>query len=268
MTYNYIRFVFSTLAFLSLQVPSSFAQQVASAPTVYEWGAGSQSVDYFDLIPARKEQSYDILARILVDSVFLGHSLGMSQIGVISPIVKNHTAIDCVYVVAASECLELYASSTKGNDRGDGRFVLGFRISGKSSGVESLLPIDFKIFGKDSLGNFKNVSYHFGYFHIASHNKLSDRDISGAKNIQKPVTDLQMNPNPFTGSSFVSFQSKGTEPLTIKVYDILGSEVYSGLIKPLRGANTVPFDPKLPRGLYIYSISSSGFSETRRFVIY
>ncbi len=79
---------------------------------------------------------------------------------------------------------------------------------------------------------------------------------------------LKNQPNPFTGKTTISFNVKDKYKATIKVFDVMGKEVFADKFETNFGANNYEFDgSKLNTGIYFYTISYKNYSETKRMVI-
>jgi hypothetical protein len=79
---------------------------------------------------------------------------------------------------------------------------------------------------------------------------------------------LQNNPNPFDDKSSIYFNSVRTESVNFKVYNMLGSEVYSNTINAKAGVNTIVLDAnKFTQGIYFYELSNGVNSVTKRMVV-
>lgn len=80
---------------------------------------------------------------------------------------------------------------------------------------------------------------------------------------------LQNYPNPFNPSTVISWQSPVGSHQTLKVYDILGTEIAT-LVDEYReaGRNEIIFSAEnLPSGLYFYSLRSGDFKETKKMLL-
>jgi hypothetical protein len=81
---------------------------------------------------------------------------------------------------------------------------------------------------------------------------------------------LEQNyPNPFNPTTNIAFSIKEAGFVSLKVYDLLGREVAT-LVSELRPAGnyTVRFDAAgLGSGVYFYTLSSGGFSQTKKMMI-
>ncbi len=81
---------------------------------------------------------------------------------------------------------------------------------------------------------------------------------------------LEQNyPNPFNPTTNIAFSIKEAGFVSLKVYDLLGREVAT-LVSEIRPAGnyTVRFDAAgLGSGVYFYTLSSGGFSQTKKMMI-
>ena len=82
--------------------------------------------------------------------------------------------------------------------------------------------------------------------------------------------DLQQNaPNPFHGSTTISFSVREPGPVTLKLYDLGGRQVRQVLAEaPSDGLQQITLDARgLPSGVYAYSLESHGRKEWKRCII-
>ena len=76
-------------------------------------------------------------------------------------------------------------------------------------------------------------------------------------------------PNPFNPTTTISYALSRASHTTLTVYDLLGREV-AVLVdeRVAAGDHQVVFDAsRLASGVYLYKLSSGGFTETRRVVL-
>ncbi|MGE5365363.1 MAG: CotH kinase family protein [Bacteroidota bacterium] len=80
---------------------------------------------------------------------------------------------------------------------------------------------------------------------------------------------MQNYPNPFNPSTVIRFQMPASARVSLKVYDILGSEVSTLIDQEMpAGYHSVTFDASgLTSGIYIYRIGAGHFSQSRKMVI-
>jgi hypothetical protein len=81
--------------------------------------------------------------------------------------------------------------------------------------------------------------------------------------------DVKQNtPNPFSGNSKIEFSTANPTDVEFKVFNMLGSVVYSKNIKAEKGLNTLELDANVfAPGVYVYSMKSSGKTITKRMVV-
>ena len=80
----------------------------------------------------------------------------------------------------------------------------------------------------------------------------------------------QNYPNPFNPSTKIEFRLGSANTVTLKVFDVLGREVYT-LIEDARfsaGSHTINFDASgLASGVYLYKLEAQGFTQTRKMML-
>ena len=95
---------------------------------------------------------------------------------------------------------------------------------------------------------------------------ITDIDNEIVGNMPKDYKLSQNYPNPFNPSTIISFSLPNAEKVTLKVYNILGSEVSTLLNTTMNaGYYEVNFDASnLASGAYFYNIQAGSFNQTRK----
>ena len=103
--------------------------------------------------------------------------------------------------------------------------------------------------------------------------KTTNGGLSAVSNTNELTPDkfiLSQNyPNPFNPETVISYRLTVSREVSLKVYNVLGNEV-SILVheKQNAGEYSVTFDgTNFPGGVYFYTLSSNGYSETKKFVL-
>jgi hypothetical protein len=87
-------------------------------------------------------------------------------------------------------------------------------------------------------------------------------------NIPENFILKQNYPNPFNPVTLIKFEVPADAMVTIKVYDILGKEVFSVREFKKPGLHEVQFDGSIfASGMYFYTLSSGTFSDTKKMVL-
>lgn len=82
--------------------------------------------------------------------------------------------------------------------------------------------------------------------------------------------ELQQNyPNPFNPSTKIRFSIPSNEFVTLKVYNVLGSEIATLINDVLNaGSYEVDFNAEgLTSGVYFYTLSTDNFTNTRKMIL-
>jgi hypothetical protein len=78
----------------------------------------------------------------------------------------------------------------------------------------------------------------------------------------------QNYPNPFNPSTTINFTMKKAGLATLKVYDMLGRNVFEKQLQASVGANSVTFDAQnLTSGVYFYQLNTEAFSKTMKMML-
>ena len=131
--------------------------------------------------------------------------------------------------------------------------------------------------------NYRNVSYRVTVVDYGSHesdpsNEVTARLTGGApeKISINPDSKLpieysltQNYPNPFNPTTTINYSLKTAGEVTLKVYDMLGTEVASLVNEYKEAGNySVEFNASdLPSGMYVYRLSTSNFVDTKKLIL-
>ena len=91
----------------------------------------------------------------------------------------------------------------------------------------------------------------------------------GLSDISTNKFSLDQNmPNPFTSETNIDYTVTKNGPVSFKVFNMLGKEVFSTSIRSETGRNTYTFKPvNLGPGIYMYSIGSGSNTLVKRMII-
>ncbi len=83
------------------------------------------------------------------------------------------------------------------------------------------------------------------------------------------LKEFSIFPNPSSGLVTVSLETfEGDQPLTLKIYSIIGQEMQSQRIEPFSGASSLKLDlSKLAKGVYMIEISNNKQSRSKRLLL-
>lgn len=75
-------------------------------------------------------------------------------------------------------------------------------------------------------------------------------------------------PNPFSSRTSIEFQSGRTGEARVRVFNLVGEELWSQVVQLKAGTNRVPFESgDLPAGVYLYKIESGNSTYTGRMAL-
>jgi hypothetical protein len=90
---------------------------------------------------------------------------------------------------------------------------------------------------------------------------ISDHVING-------LGEVSASPNPFEQRTNIRFMLSRAASVKLKVFNMLGEEVWNKRVDGKSGLNTVPFEPTaLQDGVYLYKVESLGHVFTGRMVV-
>lgn len=92
---------------------------------------------------------------------------------------------------------------------------------------------------------------------------------SSGNNISYDYNLAQNYPNPFNPTTTINYSIKSTGLVTVKVYDMLGTEVASLVNENMEaGIYSVEFNASsLPSGIYVYRLTASNFVDTKKLLL-
>ncbi|MCX6291919.1 MAG: T9SS type A sorting domain-containing protein [Bacteroidetes bacterium] len=95
-----------------------------------------------------------------------------------------------------------------------------------------------------------------------------DQNVGMQTNTSLKFDAFQNTPNPFGKSTEISFSSPGNERVELKVINLLGKVVFLKSVLAQRGLNKMMLSSKdFENGIYIYTLSNSKNSITRRMIV-
>jgi hypothetical protein len=115
--------------------------------------------------------------------------------------------------------------------------------------------------GFDFLGNAPDL----GAFEVDDATDVNSIE----KNIPDNIHLYQNYPNPFNPTTSIEYQVSRSENVTLKVYDILGSEKKT-LVNKIHspGVYKIKFDAsEFPSGVYFYRLQAGEFIQTRKMLL-
>lgn len=159
---------------------------------------------------------------------------------------------NCRFLGNSKDCMKMIGTVTDINDIG--YYELNVKTSTYVTGVSPIFIAGQKFTQNDVISYYSITVDTLG----VSVNNLSDNTFVLNQN----------TPNPFSGSTAISFRSANKGSYELKVYNILGEVVYNKTVSAVPGENKVTVDAsRLPIGVYSYSLSNGHQTLTKRMVV-
>ena len=113
------------------------------------------------------------------------------------------------------------------------------------------------------LGSAQALPYVFPGYSITISMGSAINEVTAAK-----LSRVSNSPNPVTDRTTFEFSLAKAGDVKVKVYDLVGAEMWSTHVQGKPGINRMPFDAStLESGIYLYTISTAGTSFTARMVV-
>jgi len=92
---------------------------------------------------------------------------------------------------------------------------------------------------------------------------------TGIQALSRTHFDASPNyPNPFSDKTTFAFSTAGSEPVSVKVFNLLGARIYSKEIRSKAGINYTTLDAKdFVPGIYIVTLTNGKATITRRMIV-
>ncbi len=127
--------------------------------------------------------------------------------------------------------------------------------------------------GNAALGKIVLLNSNEEHLFLADYKTGKEVAVTGiTKDNNKVANDFSLNqnyPNPFNPTTVISYQIPNSEFVTLKIYNILGSEIAT-LVNNKQSAGTykVNFDASnLTSGIYFYQIQAGEFTQVRKMLL-
>ena len=183
-------------------------------------------------------------------------STTLSVAGLPAGITGTFDQANGMYAAGASGTLTLSGNPTAGG-------TAAVQISSLTSGSASIQGIDFTFPGTiNAIVTTLPVPAVPQVF-----DKLYSLDVSTS------IEDLNLNsfsaiqnmPNPFAGKTTIAFSTPTVEKVALKVFDMLGKEVFTTNIQSKAGVNEIEFDgSNLKDGIYFFSLNNGSKNFTQK----
>lgn len=198
----------------------------------------AQSLDL--IIPQDAGVVVPAYSGVTIDSVVFNGITGLPS--GISVACASHTPASCTYLAGQLGC-----GVIQGTPAQAGVYPLTVQVTGYVylfNSVQSL-PWSFE-----------------GY-------RIVVEDVNSIAEVLAPgLTGVRNVPNPFAARTAIEFHLGAASPVEVKVFNLLGEELWTVHVKGKPGVNRVPFESgDMPEGVYLYKLRSGEATFTGRMVL-
>ncbi len=117
---------------------------------------------------------------------------------------------------------------------------------------------------------FVSSAPYFGGYQIQPR-AYSDFITTGISDPKPVVTRYRLEqnyPNPFNPKTTIRYELKSAGKVSLRVFNILGQQVYAFSAKQSAGAHSVAFDgSKVPSGIYFYKLEAGDFQAVKKMIL-
>lgn len=215
---------------------TNFANGVVGVPY-------SQSLDL--IVPQNAGDVDPQFNGVMLDSVAFSTVTGLTGLPPgLSVACATQTPAPCTYLTGQLGCGIIIGTPTTA-----GFYPLTLSVTAYAALFGSVLPID------QSFGGYSITITEQGGVGIA---EFSGTGLGGVRNV----------PNPFSTRTAIEFQLGTASQVEVRVYNLLGEELFAQSVQGKLGANRVPFEAGiLPGGVYLYKVQTSKNTFTGRMVL-
>lgn len=126
------------------------------------------------------------------------------------------------------------------------------------------LTLDVRAYVSVPLLGTQEVPVSFGGYEIV----ITDNNTAVVNLSAAGLSSVRNVPNPFASRTTIEFNASKAGSARIRVFNLVGEEMWGEVIQTKMGVNRVPFDgAQLPAGVYLYKIESGASAYTGRMAL-
>lgn len=213
--------------------------------TVDNFAAGVVGTPYFQQIDIIVPQDAGLVdpsfAGVLIDSIALNSVVGLPP--GLNYACNSHTSANCTFLTAQLGCAVITGTPTTA-----GEYPLTLVVTAHASLFGFPVPID------QEFGGYRIV--------ITDGVGILEHGAAGLRGVQNV-------PNPFATTTHIEFNMARTDEVRVRVFSLLGEELWSRTVAGKPGVNKVLFERgTLQDGVYLYKVESGRDAFTGRMVLH
>ncbi len=228
-------------------IPYSATIQLKTPTTLIEAASGDASLTTISVLGG----SYYV-GDWPVDSMIMVETIGLPD-----GIVLDCNTPNCVYPGDVVGCANVYGTT---NDP-IGVYPISIVVDVYTHGTLTIFsfPVDTATSLYQATGAYETIE---GYNIVVN-------SATGLETFHQDDFSLfQNSPNPFAENTHIKFNSPNLEDVIFKVYNLLGEEMESQLIRSSLGLNTINLNTSsYSEGIYLYSINNGNELLTKRMIV-
>lgn len=280
-----IKKLLSTVLFIaSVGVMNSSAQalctsNISCVPTDSTFGICPDSMTGIPNGTINQAYTVTMSIKIPATAVVAGSSYNLTHLALTELKVDTSTSGTAVWVDISVLGLT-YDGSGANTPSGGATGISGYTMTkhsywdapGQSCVIVSGTPNKIGTFPIKIISQARAVFFGAGTWAAAPENndyRLVVAAPSGIASMDLTKNDVSQNiPNPFSDKSEIRFTSVNSSDVEFKVFNLLGSVVYSSNFKSVKGVNTITMEANsFAPGVYMYSVKNGANTITKRMVV-
>ena len=193
------------------------------------------------IVPVNAQDIDSTFPAVIIDSIVFNGVTGLPP--GLTVACASQTPAACTYLPSVLGCGIIQGTPTQVGD-----YPLALNVTGYFTLFNNPVPYPITF---------------TGYRIVVAENTIGINEVLPAT-----LSGVRTVPNPFSGRTYVEFDLDRAGEARVRVYTLLGEELWSFRTQAKAGRNRVPFEAgSLPEGVYLYKVESGRNSFTGRMMV-